>query len=199
VFDSRAQVRVMVSPEDAAVYVDGFYAGIADDFNNVFQSLPLTPGGHEITIYLEGYRTVRQRLYLSPGSTLRLRETMERLPEGVRSEPPMLAPPVPPPPPESVMPLRTPPRGQPTAPAISAAPAVGYGSVALRVQPANADVLIDGERWVSSDEGQFIVEISAGTHRLEVAKPGYRRFVKDIQLREGEQLPLNVSLSPETR
>jgi hypothetical protein len=34
--------------------VDGFYAGIVDDFNGVFQSLPLTPGGHTVVLYVEG-------------------------------------------------------------------------------------------------------------------------------------------------
>src|SRR5579871_6027725 len=43
-----AQVRVMVTPKNAGVYVDGFYAGIVDDFNGFFQRLTLAPGGHEI-------------------------------------------------------------------------------------------------------------------------------------------------------
>ncbi len=202
VYDSRAHVRVMVKPNDTAVYVDGFYAGIADDFDGVFQSLPLPPGGHEIALYLEGYRTVRQRLYLRRGSTLKLHETLEPLPAGVRSEPPALAAPVPPPPSGTFTPLRTEPRGQPRPPSPYAAPpsqAVGYGSFALRVQPVDADVLIDGERWVSSDEGQFIVQLSAGPHRVDIAKPGYQRFSTEIQVREGGETPLNVSLSPDRR
>jgi hypothetical protein len=68
----RASVRVIATPKEAAVYVDGFYAGIVDDFDGVFQSLPLPPGGHEITLYEPGYRTVSQRVYLSPGSTFKL-------------------------------------------------------------------------------------------------------------------------------
>jgi hypothetical protein len=94
VYDNRAAVRLQVQPgeaEDAAVYVDGFYAGIVDDFNGVFQSLPLTPGGHTVILYLDGYRTVRHNFYLSPGSSFTLRATMERLPAGKNSEPPELA------------------------------------------------------------------------------------------------------------
>ena len=202
VYDLRARVRVMAKPNDAAVYVDGFYAGISDDFDNAFQSLPLSPGGHEITLYLEGYRTVRWRLYLRPGSTLKLLETLEPLPAGVRSEPPFLAAPVPPPPPGTFVPPRTKSRDQPRPPSTSATPlqqAVGYGSFALRVQPADAAVLIDGERWVSSDKGQFILQVSVGPHRVEITKPGYRRFSTEIQMREGEETPLNVSLSLEQR
>jgi hypothetical protein len=32
---------VLATPKEAAVYVDGFYAGVVDDFDGVFQSLPL--------------------------------------------------------------------------------------------------------------------------------------------------------------
>src|SRR5687768_6795578 len=38
IYDRHAEVRLRVEPkaaEDAAVYVDGFYAGIVDDFNGV--------------------------------------------------------------------------------------------------------------------------------------------------------------------
>ena len=34
-------VRLMVRPRDAAVYVDGYYAGVVDDFDGVFQRLTL--------------------------------------------------------------------------------------------------------------------------------------------------------------
>src|SRR6266542_229436 len=46
VYDDRAQVRVLATPKEAAVYVDGYYAGIVDDFDGMLQSLPLSPGGH---------------------------------------------------------------------------------------------------------------------------------------------------------
>lgn len=111
VFDNRAVVRVIAAPKDAGVYVDGFYAGTVHDFNDWFQGLPVTPGGHQITLYLEGYRTVRQSLYVAPGSTVKLRETMERLPAGETSQPVELAPAVPPPPDGTYVPPRPRPNG----------------------------------------------------------------------------------------
>jgi hypothetical protein len=108
VYDNRAVVRVIAEPKDAEVYVDGFYAGTVHDFNDWFQGLPLPPGGHEIALYLERYRTTRDRLYLSPGQTVKLRRTLEPLPAGEASERPMVSPPVPPPPNGSFMPPRTP-------------------------------------------------------------------------------------------
>lgn len=197
VYDNRADVRLRVGPEeaeDAAVYVDGFNAGIVDDFNGVFQALPLTPGGHTIVLYLEGYRTVRHNIYLRPASTFKLRATMERLPAGVTSEPPALAPPVPAPPAGTYRTPATPPRGPVPQPAPRTPEAIGFGTLDLHVQPATAEVTIDGQRWVSSDEGHFVVQVPAGKHRVEVNKSGYRQFMAEIEIRESEVLPLNVSL-----
>jgi len=57
--DPGASLRIEVKPQEAEVYVDGYYAGIVDDFDGVFQRLPVTPGEHEIELYLDGYRSVR--------------------------------------------------------------------------------------------------------------------------------------------
>jgi hypothetical protein len=200
VYGVRATVRVIATPKETAVYVDGFYAGIVDDFDGVFQSLPLPPGGHEITLYEPGYRTVSPRVYLSPGSTFKLHQTMERVPAGEISEAPRVAPPVPPPPEGSFVPFRTPPRGQPGPPPQGSGAtlqAAGYGSVRLRVQPPSAEVTIDGDHWTSSEAGQFVIQLAVGPHRIEVAMPGYQRFSTEIQVREGETTPLNVALSRE--
>jgi hypothetical protein len=197
VYDNRANVRLRVEPEeaeDAAVYVDGFHAGVVDDFNGVFQSLPLTPGGHTIILYLEGYRTVRHNLYLSPASSFNLRATMERLPPGVTSEPPELAPPVPAPPAGSYRSPAAPPRAPFPQPAPRSAQAIGFGTLDLYVQPAGAEVTIDGQRWMSSDEGHFIVQVPVGKHRVDVSKLGFRQFTTEIEVGDGHVFPLNVSL-----
>ena len=56
-YRDSGSVRVIVEPEQARVYVDGYYAGIADDFDGIFQRLSIPPGRHEITVKLDGYRT----------------------------------------------------------------------------------------------------------------------------------------------
>jgi hypothetical protein len=200
VYDDRAQVRLSVTPNEAAVYVDGYYAGIVDDFDGVLQSLPLPPGGHDLTIYLEGYQTVHQRLYLTPRKSYRVRYTMKTLASGESSEPPPIAPPVPPPPPGSAMvPRNAPPGSQP--PGFAPVPprgatTSGFGTIALRVQPGDAQVLIDGEQWNQSAPGErLLVQVDAGSHHVEIRKPGYRNYVNDVTIQPGETLPLNVSLS----
>jgi len=39
-----ASVRLDVSPRDAEVYVDGYYAGVVDDFDGILQRLRVEPG-----------------------------------------------------------------------------------------------------------------------------------------------------------
>jgi hypothetical protein len=197
IYDNRAIVRVIATPKDAAVYIDGFYAGTVHDFNDWWQGLPLPPGGHEILLYLQGYRTIHRRLYLSPGSTYKLHETMERLAADEVSEPPTLAPPPPPPPEGSYLPPRTAPRTpQPPVQTSPSSPAT-IGTLTLHVQPANAEVRIDGERWVSSDQGRFVIQLGEGTHQIQITSAGYREYLSEIQVRYGETVPLNVSLMRE--
>lgn len=199
IYDERAHLRIRMSPEAAryaAVYVDGYYAGLVDEFDGAFQSLPLPPGGHTIVVYLEGYRTARYNLYLQPASSFTLRHAMERVRPGERSELPDMAPAIPPPPEGS---YRVPsssaavPAPQPTEPA--AAQAIGFGTLDVFVQPASADVAIDGHRWVSSEQGHLMVQLGAGTHRVEVSKDGYTTYAVDVEIRDGETTPLNVGLT----
>ena len=201
VYDNRAILRVMATPDNAAVYVDGFYAGIVDDFNNYFQGLPLSPGGHEIVLYLPGFRTVHRRVYLIPASTLKLHERMEPLPPGDVSEPPTVATPLPPPPDGSYLPPRTPPRTPlPPAPAPrNDQPAAATGTLNLRVQPATAEVWIDGECWQSSDGGRFEIQLPIGPHTVEVRAPGYRPYSSTVTFSEGAPVALNISLTRERR
>jgi PEGA domain-containing protein len=81
-------VRTQITPKQAEVYVDGFYAGTAGDFDGVFKRLHLMPGGHAITLYLPGYRTITHDVYVRPDSTVKVSDTMERLASGQASTPP---------------------------------------------------------------------------------------------------------------
>jgi hypothetical protein len=204
-----ASVRVEVKPSDAEVFVDGYYAGIVDDFDGLFQRLHVAPGEHEIELYLQGYRTVKQKLYLAPNNTFKVKYSMEKLGAGEAQEP-RPEPPNPPPPAAGQQPpryrpalppdrggRRMPPPPPDEAPRGSRAQS-GYGSVSIRVQPADADVSIDGEPWRSpSGQERLIVELAEGSHTIEVRKSGYRTFVTQIDVRPGQTTPLNVSLRGE--
>jgi hypothetical protein len=65
-------VRIEDAPRDAQVFVDGYYAGIVDDFDGVFQRLDLRPGGHQIDIRVPGQPPLQYDVNVEPGQTLKL-------------------------------------------------------------------------------------------------------------------------------
>ena len=193
-YDHRAQVRVKATPEEAAVYVDGFYAGIVEDFDGIFERLPVTPGGHEITLYLDGYVTARWRLYLQPGSDLTLRATLERGPAGAASEPPSVAPPVPAPP-EGTYSLPRVPARELTKAQPAPASVAGFGTIVVHASPGTATVRIDGDECLSSAPGYCEAYVAPGSHKVEVTLPGHQPFVREVKVQEGKSETLNVTLS----
>jgi hypothetical protein len=72
---------------------------------------------------------------------------------------------------------------------------VGFGTLELQVQPIDAEVTIDGQRWETSDPGHLAVDVGIGRHVITVRKAGYREYVGDVEIVEGRVTPLNVSLS----
>ena len=49
-------IRLKVKPSNAAVFVDGYYAGTVDDFDNSFQKLSIALGTHRIEMSAPGYQ-----------------------------------------------------------------------------------------------------------------------------------------------
>lgn len=76
VYGSRiyyGDLRLQVRPRNAAVYVDGYYAGVVDDFDGVFQRLTLEVGPHEIEIEAPGLAPQAFDVYIDPARTVNLR------------------------------------------------------------------------------------------------------------------------------
>ncbi len=86
-YDDAAGIRIEATPRETEVYVDGARAGIVDDYDGIFQRLHVTPGEHEITLYLPGYRTWREVRYFSPNSDSKILHTMLPLGPGQPDEP----------------------------------------------------------------------------------------------------------------
>jgi hypothetical protein len=77
-YRAGGSLRIFCDPGRTRVYVEGYYAGIADDFDGIFQRLYLPPGQHEITLALEGYRTHRVLVYMPLDQTIRIHHVMDR-------------------------------------------------------------------------------------------------------------------------
>jgi hypothetical protein len=64
-------LRIIDAPRHAQVFVDGYYAGIVDDYDGVFQRLNLEPGRHvvEIEVYA-GAPPLEYDVWVEPGRTV---------------------------------------------------------------------------------------------------------------------------------
>ncbi len=211
--EPESDLRITVRPSDASVYVDGYFAGKVTEFDGAFQRLHVTPGQHDIVIFLEGYRSLRQQLYLSPRQTRTIAGQLERLSAGEAQEPA----PVPTERPEPLDPNRVgPPRGPAPRPApgdprdadsangdpagtqsdAAARQGSRSGALSIRVQPSGSTVLVDGERWSGPSENErLIIQVSEGHHTIEVRSDGFDPFLTEIDVRRGQTTPVNISLT----
>jgi hypothetical protein len=222
-YRNYSSARVLIEPKDLAkqarVYVDGFYAGVVDDFNGWSQRLDVPPGEHEVVVYLDGYRSIHERVLFQPGQTVKIQGTLERLAPGAPPE----APPQPPPPPQGypqqyrgtqppqqsgpIQPGAPQPYGNYGRSSTRRAPqpqtqvqprqgdASEFGTLSIRVQPRDAEIYVDGEQWQTPDDQQgFSIQLAPGRHRVEVKKSGFRTYTTEVEVAPGELTPVNVSL-----
>ena len=189
-YSYASEVRVLATPREAEVYVDGYLVGTVDDFDGWSQRLRIQPGEHEIELFLEGYRSVRQKMLFRPGETYKIRATLERAdasdspatrptpaPGTATAEPPMPSGP------------------ERERPPVHRAGAQGFGTLAIRVQPSDAVVLVDGERWDRPEgEARLSLDLAPGPHDVEVRRDGHRTYRTTIEVKPGEITTVNVSL-----
>lgn len=200
----EASVRVEVSPKQAEVYVDGYYVGVVDSFDGRFQRLDVPPGEHVIEIFHDGHRSIRETMRFEPRATYHLKRAMEPLTAG---DPAPLRPKPEPSARPQYAPDRQPPARPQDRPRDRPYPPDRpgdrprdmregeSGAVAIRVQPAGAIILIDGEKWDGPDGPErLVVHLSEGSHKIEVQKEGYRTFTTEVRIGRGETIPLNISL-----
>ena len=188
----ESSVRIQVAPRDAEVYVDGYLAGIVDDFDGFAQRLRVAPGDHVIELYLDGHKSITQSMLFAPGQSYRIRHAMEPLAAGEA------APAKPTPKPGAPAPTQFDAFGQPyggRANAAAARIANTSAAIVVRVQPGDAVVLVDGERWQTSGGDRLEIQVTPGEHRIEVQKDGYQSFATTVRVRSGETAPVNVSLT----
>jgi hypothetical protein len=66
-------LRITGAPREAHVFADGYYVGIVNDFDGIFQHLNLEAGAHRIEIEVPGYETIAFDVMVQPGRTITLR------------------------------------------------------------------------------------------------------------------------------
>ncbi|HUR34453.1 MAG TPA: PEGA domain-containing protein [Vicinamibacterales bacterium] len=69
-------VRIAMPQRDAEVYVDGYYAGVVDDFDGTLQQVNLEPGPHNIEVRADGFEPVAFDVNVEPGRTITYRAAL---------------------------------------------------------------------------------------------------------------------------
>lgn len=67
--DSGA-LRLKLKPREAQVFIDGYFVGVVDSFDGVFQKLQLDGGGHQVEVKAEGYEPLTFDVLITPGETV---------------------------------------------------------------------------------------------------------------------------------
>ena len=69
-----------------------------------------------------------------------------------------------------------------------------FGTLVIRVQPADAQILIDGERWASEGGSRLSVELADGPPRSRSVETAIGR-IPPVRISRGQTETLNVSLT----
>jgi PEGA domain-containing protein len=76
----EGKLRLKVKPKEAAVSVDGYYVGLVDDFDGVFQRLHVEAGLHRVEISAPGYEPLTFDVRIEPDQTLTYHGELKKLP-----------------------------------------------------------------------------------------------------------------------
>jgi hypothetical protein len=73
-------IRLKVKPNNAQVYIDGYYVGVVDSYDGMFQKLGIEAGAHRVELRAEGYEPVQFEVMVMPGETMTYKGELKRIP-----------------------------------------------------------------------------------------------------------------------
>ena len=73
-------LRLKVKPREAEVFVDGYFAGVVDDFDGAFQQLNLDVGPHRIELRAAGYETISFQIRTQPDEKITYKAELKPVP-----------------------------------------------------------------------------------------------------------------------
>ena len=77
-YQGAGSLRLKIKPADAKVYIDGYYVGMVDSFDGVFQKLNVDAGPHKVELRADGYQTTEFDVVVTPGDTATYKGDMKR-------------------------------------------------------------------------------------------------------------------------
>jgi hypothetical protein len=193
------RVLLKVEPDDAQVLLNGKWIGDAYEFSSWTSALRLSSRNNELIFKKEGYveeaidlykydtrkiviqlKLLKDKDYAGPVKTKPRDETVKTAEAGKKPEyqaktlPPKELPPEPPEEKMFVKPVE----------------------VTLEVHPAEASIYLNGKFWgISPKLGKIEnLRLEPGRYTLEVVKPGYRDYKKEIEVKE-QKLSFIITLA----
>lgn len=76
----QGSIRLKISPRNAEVYVDGYFAGQVDQYDGVFQKLNLEAGPHRIEIREEGFDPLMFEVRIQPDRKITYKGELKEAP-----------------------------------------------------------------------------------------------------------------------
>jgi hypothetical protein len=182
-----------VSPEDAQVYVDGQMVGTADDFDGYPDLLWLEPGTYDVVFYRPGFRTIARQYSIYSGQVIDVEDRMETgesiAPEDLQSKSTVRA--------EERLRRDAERRAALVQPAWEGP--WDAGRLTFLVTPEDASVYLDG-RFVGTGKELMALRaglvVEPGQHRLDVVRPGFEEASSQVELAEGDDLEVTITLVP---
>jgi hypothetical protein len=75
----EGSIRLKVKPNDAKVYVDGYFVGTVDNFDGAFQKLKIPAGRHHIEVKADGFEPAAFDTTVAPDQTLTYQGDLKRI------------------------------------------------------------------------------------------------------------------------
>lgn len=72
-------LRLKVKPTNAQILIDGYFVGVVDSFDGVFQRLGVESGAHRVELRADGYEPVQFEVMITPGETITYKGEMKRI------------------------------------------------------------------------------------------------------------------------
>ena len=79
-YRETGSLRLKLKPRDAKVYIDGYFVGVVDSFDGLFQKLGLEAGGHRVEVRADGYEPLQFEVLITPGESVTYKGELKRIP-----------------------------------------------------------------------------------------------------------------------
>jgi len=77
-YPDTGSLRLKIKPRDAKVYIDGYFVGVVDSFDGLFQRLGVEAGGHRVEIRADGYEPLQFEVLITPGESVTYKGELKR-------------------------------------------------------------------------------------------------------------------------